>query len=77
MVLIYLIFIVKRFEVVRIMLFSWVRVGVRVRYILIIVYLYNKKYGSLQQFLCGKVGREQDSEAKVYGFKPWSGQQTC
>ena len=32
------------------------------------------KNGSLQQFIGGTVGREQDSEAKVYGFKPWSGQ---
>ena len=52
--------------------FLWVsvRVGVRVNYIIIIyivIYLYNKKHGSLQQFLSGTVSREQDSEAKCMG----------
>ena len=51
-----------------------VRVGVKYIYIIIVIYLYNKKHGNLQKFLFGTVGREQDSEAKVYGFKPWSGQ---
>ena len=46
------------------------RVGVRV----IVIQLYNEKHGSLQHFLCVTVGREQDSEAKVYGFKSWSGE---
>ena len=69
----------KHFKWLR--LFFWelrvvLKVGVGVKYIIIIViYLYKKKHGNLHQFLYGTAGRELDSEANVYGFKPWSGQQ--
>ena len=50
-------------------------IRVMAKYTITVIRLYKKKHGSLQQFLCGKVGREQDSQAKVYKFKPWTGQQ--
>ena len=50
-------------------------IRVMAKYTITVIRLYKKKHGSLQQFLCGKVGREQDSQAKVYEFKPWTGQQ--
>ena len=52
-----------------------IRVRVRVKYIIIVLYLYNKKHGNMYRLLYGTACGEQDSEAKVYGFKPWSEQQ--